>query len=164
MKILQYALLACLLVSILGDDDDEENEGAAGSDDAGATPTALSKPAATSAEGNTAAKNSGGDIKQPKQELPEPSSKGQKKPRLPKRCLFKPEQGNCAGSRFLPRWWYNPETESCEPFTYPVCNKKNEAFVSCTLCMNMCMRNKRGREKAKWIRKVCRKSPKVKSG
>uniref|UniRef100_A0A224Y3X3 Anticoagulant protein rhipilin 1 n=1 Tax=Rhipicephalus zambeziensis TaxID=60191 RepID=A0A224Y3X3_9ACAR len=166
MKILQYALLACLFVFIIANDDDEEKEEATEGDDTGAMPTAPLKPAAAPTDQNTVAQNpagqNGGKIKE--QEQPQLSPKGKKKPRLPKRCLFKPEQGNCAGSRLLQRWWYNPDTNRCESFSYPVCTRKHEAFVSCWVCMNRCMTNKQRREKAMWIKKVCQKSPKVKSG
>uniref|UniRef100_A0A224Y7E3 Anticoagulant protein rhipilin 1 n=1 Tax=Rhipicephalus zambeziensis TaxID=60191 RepID=A0A224Y7E3_9ACAR len=75
--------------------------------------------------------------------------------RLTPRCYFKPEEGNCAGLHSLKRWYFDSDSQTCKAFSFPVCKKKAGAFLSCKLCMGMCLKTKRGKDKARWIRKVC---------
>uniref|UniRef100_A0A224YBQ7 Anticoagulant protein rhipilin 1 n=1 Tax=Rhipicephalus zambeziensis TaxID=60191 RepID=A0A224YBQ7_9ACAR len=75
--------------------------------------------------------------------------------RLTPRCYFKPEEGNCAGSHSFKRWYFDSDSQRCRSFSFPVCNRKAGAFLSCKICMKMCLKTKRGVEKARFIRKVC---------
>ncbi|XP_075723088.1 uncharacterized protein LOC142765641 isoform X2 [Rhipicephalus microplus] len=75
--------------------------------------------------------------------------------RLTPRCYFKPEEGNCAGSHSIRRWYFDSYSQKCISFSFPVCNRKAGAFLTCNVCMRMCLKTKRGLEKTRFIKKVC---------
>nr|XP_054928008.1 anticoagulant protein rhipilin-1-like isoform X2 [Dermacentor andersoni] len=138
MRFLQYALLACFILCIIAEEDEEEENEETEAQSLKAKPQEGSHPAA-----------------KPEESAKPPGTVGGKSRRS--RCEFTPQQGNCAGSRFLVRWWFNKETGICESFKFPVCNNKAGAFLSCKMCMQRCLKNKKGAEKARWINKVCLK-------
>nr|XP_054928905.1 anticoagulant protein rhipilin-1-like [Dermacentor andersoni] len=148
MRFFQYALLACFIFCIIAEEDEaEENEGNEGGSsiakpqhepDPAANlaekPVESAKPQGTNAGENhpeQTAANATDGVKQQ-------HNKGWRSGRS--RCSIRPQQTNCAGSRLLLRWWFNPETHMCESFQFPVCNAKAAAFFTCKMCMQRCLR------------------------
>uniref|UniRef100_A0A224Y1H2 Anticoagulant protein rhipilin 1 n=1 Tax=Rhipicephalus zambeziensis TaxID=60191 RepID=A0A224Y1H2_9ACAR len=84
-----------------------------------------------------------------------PKGKGIDQKRLRPRCFLRPEEGNCAGSHLLKRWWYDQNSETCKQVNFPVCDRKMRLFFSCKMCLQRCVRSKSGKDKTRWIQKVC---------
>uniref|UniRef100_L7LSU1 Putative monolaris n=1 Tax=Rhipicephalus pulchellus TaxID=72859 RepID=L7LSU1_RHIPC len=138
MRLLRYLILACLMISIIGDDEAEDKEEGPESDEKLTQPTTLQdSPVSRKFAG---AKNTGGQVG------------------LRQRCNFKPDQTNCAGHSFPRRWVYNSDTDTCEPIHLPVCWNKTGVFSKCKRCMKACIRNKKGAMWRRPIRQFCRKS------
>nr|XP_050037116.1 anticoagulant protein rhipilin-1-like isoform X1 [Dermacentor andersoni] len=160
MRFLQYALLACFILCIIAEEDEEEENEETEAQSLKAKPQEGSHPAAKPEESAKPPGTVGGSHTEQggvssTAGVKKHVDKGGKSRRS--RCEFTPQQGNCAGSRFLVRWWFNKETGICESFKFPVCNNKAGAFLSCKMCMQRCLKNKKGAEKARWINKVCLK-------
>ncbi|NWH70517.1 SPIT1 inhibitor, partial [Piaya cayana] len=51
-------------------------------------------------------------------------------------CVDLPDTGQCTES--IPRWYYNPFTEKCDPFTYGGCGGNNNNFKEEEECMKSC--------------------------
>ncbi|NXL60176.1 SPIT1 inhibitor, partial [Chordeiles acutipennis] len=51
-------------------------------------------------------------------------------------CVDLPETGQCTES--IPRWYYNPFSEKCDPFTYGGCGGNNNNFEEEEACMKSC--------------------------
>ncbi|XP_072145207.1 uncharacterized protein [Dermacentor andersoni] len=169
MRFFQYALLACFIYCVIAEEDEEEqNEGEDGgslnampqngpnlaanpaADPAKENPTESPKPQGTNGEHHPEQAGANGTAGAKQQH-----NKGWRL--RPSRCSFRPQQTNCAGSRSLLRWWFNPQTQTCESFQFPVCKSKSAAFSTCKLCMQRCLKDKKGAEKVKWIKKACPK-------
>uniref|UniRef100_A0A131YT88 Pancreatic trypsin inhibitor n=1 Tax=Rhipicephalus appendiculatus TaxID=34631 RepID=A0A131YT88_RHIAP len=137
MRLLQYSILACIMMSIIANDEDEEKEEGPDSDEKPTKPSTLQdSPVSRS----TGANNLGGKVG------------------LRQICTFKPDQTNCA-SHFSPRrWFYNSGTDTCEPIHLPACWNKTGVFRKCKRCMKACIRNKKGALWRRPIRRFCRKS------
>lgn len=58
------------------------------------------------------------------------------RPVLPRICLMKADPGEC--SAVIPRFRYNPQTSSCESFTYGGCGGNDNNFGSEHSCMSVC--------------------------
>ncbi|XP_075554143.1 anticoagulant protein rhipilin-1-like [Dermacentor variabilis] len=169
MRFFQYALLACFIFGVIAEEDEEDENGGADGGSFNAKlqggPNKAPNPAGNPAEESPteSAKPPGniGEIR-PEQTgangttgIKQQRGKGWRSRRS--RCSFTPEQTNCAGSRFLPRWWFNPQTQMCQSFQFPVCGAKAAAFLTCKSCMQRCLKDKKGQAKTNWIKKVCPK-------
>uniref|UniRef100_A0A8D0F960 Kunitz-type protease inhibitor 1 n=1 Tax=Strix occidentalis caurina TaxID=311401 RepID=A0A8D0F960_STROC len=55
---------------------------------------------------------------------------------LPGHCVDLPDTGQCTES--IPRWYYNPFSEKCDPFTYGGCGGNNNNFEEEEECMKSC--------------------------
>ncbi|XP_006154564.1 WAP four-disulfide core domain protein 6A isoform X3 [Tupaia chinensis] len=53
-------------------------------------------------------------------------------------CSLPKEVGPCLA--YLPRWWYDKETESCSKFIYGGCQGNNNNFQSEAICMVTCQK------------------------
>uniref|UniRef100_A0A8C9P9I0 BPTI/Kunitz inhibitor domain-containing protein n=1 Tax=Spermophilus dauricus TaxID=99837 RepID=A0A8C9P9I0_SPEDA len=53
-------------------------------------------------------------------------------------CSMPKEVGPCMA--YLPRWWYNQETELCSRFIYGGCQGNNNNFQSEAICMVVCQK------------------------
>ncbi|KGL88518.1 Kunitz-type protease inhibitor 1, partial [Charadrius vociferus] len=51
-------------------------------------------------------------------------------------CVDLPDTGQCTES--IPRWYYNPFSEKCDPFTYGGCGGNNNNFKEEEECMKSC--------------------------
>ncbi|XP_065492154.1 kunitz-type protease inhibitor 1 [Caloenas nicobarica] len=51
-------------------------------------------------------------------------------------CVDLPDTGQCTES--IPRWYYNPFSEKCDPFTYGGCGGNNNNFEEEEECMKSC--------------------------
>ncbi|XP_027743371.1 kunitz-type protease inhibitor 1 isoform X1 [Empidonax traillii] len=51
-------------------------------------------------------------------------------------CVDLPDTGQCSES--IPRWYYNPFSEKCDPFTYGGCGGNNNNFKEEEECMKSC--------------------------
>ncbi|XP_064001754.1 kunitz-type protease inhibitor 1 isoform X2 [Pogoniulus pusillus] len=51
-------------------------------------------------------------------------------------CVDLPDSGQCTDS--IPRWYYNPFSEKCDPFTYGGCGGNNNNFQEEEECMKSC--------------------------
>uniref|UniRef100_L7LQB6 Putative monolaris n=1 Tax=Rhipicephalus pulchellus TaxID=72859 RepID=L7LQB6_RHIPC len=141
MRLLQYSILACLLICIIADLGDNEIE-----EEPGLSKKRLKRPK---------------PIGRPSRRWP-PEEKNQgEEERLRQRCTFKLDQINCAGAFFVQRWAYDSESDTCESVNFPVCWNKTGVFLTCTYCMKTCTkRNKKDPMTLQWIRKFCEKSMK----
>ncbi|XP_047397082.1 WAP four-disulfide core domain protein 6A-like [Sciurus carolinensis] len=54
-------------------------------------------------------------------------------------CSMPKETGPCMA--FLPRWWFNKETEMCSKFIYGGCQGNNNNFQTEAICMVVCQKN-----------------------
>uniref|UniRef100_A0A6G5A7M7 Putative bovine pancreatic trypsin inhibitor n=1 Tax=Rhipicephalus microplus TaxID=6941 RepID=A0A6G5A7M7_RHIMP len=56
------------------------------------------------------------------------------------RCTFRLERTNCVGASFVHRWTYNEDSNTCEDIHFPLCWNKSRMFLTCSACMNTCMK------------------------
>ncbi|XP_077908198.1 WAP four-disulfide core domain protein 6A-like [Ictidomys tridecemlineatus] len=54
-------------------------------------------------------------------------------------CSMPKEVGPCMA--YLPRWWYNEETQLCSRFIYGGCQGNNNNFQSEAICMVVCQKS-----------------------
>ncbi|ELW61658.1 WAP four-disulfide core domain protein 8 [Tupaia chinensis] len=62
-------------------------------------------------------------------------------------CSLPKEVGPCLA--YLPRWWYDKETESCSKFIYGGCQGNNNNFQSEAICMVTCQKRRSSRSGTK---------------
>uniref|UniRef100_A0A224Y2B3 Pancreatic trypsin inhibitor n=1 Tax=Rhipicephalus zambeziensis TaxID=60191 RepID=A0A224Y2B3_9ACAR len=139
MRLLQYPILACLLICMIAGDEGDENHPRPGSP---RKPMPQNMRRGTPAgKRSPVAKNPGGH--------------GGRR----ERCTFRLERTNCAGALFVRRWTYNEDTNTCESIHFPICWNKSRMFLTCPVCMNTCVKgNQRDPERSRWIQKFCEKS------
>uniref|UniRef100_L7LPN9 Putative monolaris n=1 Tax=Rhipicephalus pulchellus TaxID=72859 RepID=L7LPN9_RHIPC len=141
MRLLQYSILACLLICIIADfghDKSEEALALRRKRIKGPTPTG-----------------------RPPRRWPPVEKNQEEEKRLRQRCTFKLDQINCAGAFFVQRWAYDSDSDTCESVNFPVCWNKAGVFLTCSVCMKTCTkRNKKDPTTIQWIRKFCEKSMK----
>ncbi|XP_037499666.1 uncharacterized protein LOC119373675 [Rhipicephalus sanguineus] len=139
MRLLQYSILAGLLICVITYDAYQGNDEGPG---VRKRPTQARVPSGRPAARRPAVdKNRGGQD------------------RRRQRCRLKIVQTNCTVTIFLQRWTYNEESNTCDSINFPTCWEKRGVFLTCTACMNTCIKNhKDGPEKSKWIQQHCHKS------
>uniref|UniRef100_A0A6G5A562 Putative bovine pancreatic trypsin inhibitor n=1 Tax=Rhipicephalus microplus TaxID=6941 RepID=A0A6G5A562_RHIMP len=129
MRLLQHSIMACLLICILAGNENEENRGLGFFTKRGNHLSPRGQPARRT---NSMAKNGG-------------AQDGRRH-----RCTLKLQQSNCIGTHFIMRWSYSSEINSCESISFPLCWEKSGVFLTCTACMNTCLKEyKDGPEKEK---------------
>ncbi|XP_063803430.1 kunitz-type protease inhibitor 1 [Pseudophryne corroboree] len=68
-------------------------------------------------------------------------------------CLAPPKVGRCRGS--FRRWWYNPDVNDCEEFTYGGCNPNKNNYVRKEDCRQTCVNLSDHSNKGRRLQPVC---------